>query len=266
MKRTIMSVMLVLALCFTNVANAVAVNVSTDENILPSQESTYERLSNVLNDGVISKVAEKQYPTYTLLEYEMNLGGAQTTVEEKIFLDGTNISEFYEHESGLCNEVKVLADGTIYLDGQEVTISSQIVNGNTVSPRVGSMLIATEGPQPGVSYTKYSYTEETRVNLNIEIGQVTMGAFIAAVAYAYPPLALAEIITVAALEIYFAYMKENHAATETAYIKSAVYTTPTIVHPQYQYFKYYHTYYTDATFEESTGGRDITYATLAPTL
>ena len=168
--------------------------------------------------------------------------------------------------------MRLLPSGKIYLDGNPVTVTRRILDGTAeevAAPRVGYQHISSQTSLwPNATYSNYKYTEHCDIELGNKFAGLTLKAFIIIVSRAYPPLgfalSVAGTINLGA-NAYYNAMKIWQPDSWYAYIEKDVYTTPTMVNPPNQYFKYYSRYYqeknSDGTYSKLVDS-DITYGAL----
>lgn len=155
----------------------------------------------------------------------------------------------------------------IYHDDGNITIVCEITQTVDVEPRAGSQHIDSETSLlGGANYTKYCYDEIYSVDLGKAYANLVFSAFILIITLKWPFISAPLAVVLEGVKLYFAHMQEKRSTYQYAYIKTSVYTTPTISNPPYQYFKYYSYYYADKVSGELKFliTSDISYGALVP--
>lgn len=257
------SLLLAIVMCLTLGVPALAANDVSD-----STDYLHELLTS---DGSMSLKSVKNGFISSVYVYEGKApSGAAEKVTETVYRNG-EISLHFE-EGTLTNYVQLIPSGEIYLDGNLVTATRRSIDGNTgdvVTPHVGYQHISSQTSLwANATYSNYKYTEHCDIELGNRITSITLRAFIVIVSHAYPPLGFAAGVVGTVnlgVDAYYNAMKIWQPNSWYAYIEKDVYTTPTMVNPPNQYFKYYSRYYqeknSDGTYSKLVDS-DITYGAL----
>lgn len=187
MKRIIISIVLIVAMIFSGTCSAFA---AVSDNYIEKDASGYliktnidEAIISVLSDFCNSEVVVNEKRDCLKMYYTLENG--ETGYARKVIKDDTEIYFFKEGEKE--NTLVKKSDGTIYLDGEEVLISTNSIGGtdknNTVELRgrhynVTSYYTTVPSKTKSSEYSVYVRKETINVNFKKTVISLTVGALV----------------------------------------------------------------------------------------